>query len=168
MFKLHDTVMYGTTGVCTVESIENKKIGRDTKQYYVLKPKSQCTSTVFIPIDNENLLSKVRKVLSNKEVELIIDSIDSNTSVWVDNDAERRVRFSEIIQSGDRKQCLCLLYTLKRHQRLLSEKGKRLHIADERALKESERLIYDEFSFALGVDAERISEYIKKRFEQIY
>ena len=57
--ELKEKVVYGTTGVCVVDSIEQKKIGRNIKQYYVLKPVAQSTSTVFLPVDNEELLAKL-------------------------------------------------------------------------------------------------------------
>ena len=147
MLKLKEKVMYGTTGVCIVESVEQKKIGREVKDYYVLKPVSQATSTVFLPADNEKLLAKVRNVLTADEVK----EISSLEDIWVENDAERRLKFNEIISSGDRKVCLVLLRTLHHRQAELSTKGKRLHIADERALKEAQRLIHDEFSIALDM-----------------
>ena len=160
MLKLNEKVMYGTTGVCVVQSIEDKRIGRETKRYYVLKPVSQASSTVFLPADNEKLLQKVRNVLSADEVRAMPD-------VWVDNDAERKLRFGEIISSGDRKACLVLLRTLHNRQSELSTKGKRLHIADERALKEAQRLIHDEFSVALNMDIREVEEFIKAELKSV-
>ena len=64
MLKLKDTVFYGTTGVCVVDCVEKKKIGNMKKDYYVLKPVSQSSSTVFIPTDNEKLLLKVTNTSS--------------------------------------------------------------------------------------------------------
>ena len=55
MLELKSTVFYGTTGVCVVERMETKKIGRESKDYYVLKPVAQCSSTVYVPTDNEVL-----------------------------------------------------------------------------------------------------------------
>lgn len=161
MLKLKEKVMYGTTGVCIVESVEQKKIGREIKDYYVLKPVSQATSTVFLPADNEKLLAKVRNVLSAAEVKDIITQVSSEDDVWVENDAERRLKFNEIISSGDRKTCLVLLRTLHHRQTELSGKGKRLHIADERALKEAQRLINDEFSVALEMKSDEIGPFLK-------
>ena len=161
MLKLKEKVMYGTTGVCIVESVEQKKIGREVKDYYVLKPVSQATSTVFLPADNEKLLAKVRNVLTADEVKGIISEISSLEDIWVENDAERRLKFNEIISSGDRKVCLVLLRTLHHRQAELSTKGKRLHIADERVLKEAQRLIHDEFSIALDMKSDEIGPFLK-------
>ena len=160
MLTLNEKVMYGTTGVCVVDSIQDKKIGKETRRYYVLKPVAQSSSTVFVPADNEKLLSKVRRVLSAEEIRTIISALHDEPDIWLDNDAERKIKFGEIISSGDRKACLVLLRTLHNRQDYLSGKGKRLHIADERAMKEAQRLIHDEFSVALQIKPEEVGAFI--------
>lgn len=165
MLKLKEKIVYGTTGVCIVDGVEKKKIGREIKSYYVLKPVSQATSTVYLPADNECLLAKVRKVLSADEVNKLLEHFSSEPDLWVNSDAERRVRFNEIIASGDRKVCLALVKTLLTHQIELSTKGKRLHISDERALKESQRLVCDEFSVALEIDPKSVEAIIRDKLK---
>ncbi len=164
VLKLKEKVTYGTTGVCVVERIEEKKIGRELKSYYVLKPVAQSSATVFLPADNEKLLAKVRKVLSADEVKGMLKGLPSEPDIWVDNDAERKLKFNEIITSGDRKACLVLVRTLHNRQSELSTKGKRLHIADERALKEAQRLVNDEFSVALCMEFQEVEAFIRSEF----
>ncbi len=163
MLKLNEKVMYGTTGVCVVDSVEDKRIGKEIKKYYVLKPVSQTSSTVYIPLDSEKLLSKVRCILSVEEIKSILSSLSDEPDIWTDNDNERREKFSEIISSGDRKACLILVRTLHNRQNFLSGTGKRLHIADERALKEAERLIHDEFSVSLSIKPEEVKAFIQSQ-----
>ncbi len=160
MLNLNDTVVYGTTGVCTVESIEDKKIGKVKRQYYVLKPMAQATSTVFVPADNDELLSKVRTLLSKSEVKEMLSRLSSEPNVWIDDDAERKLKFSQIVSSGNRRECLCMLKTLCNRQKELSEKGKRLHLADERIMREAQRLIFDEFSYVLEMDVNDVQKLI--------
>lgn len=167
VLKLNEKVMYGTTGVCVVQSVEDKRIGKEIKKYYVLKPVSQTSSTVYIPADNEKLLSKVRRVLSVEEIKTMLSSLSDEPDIWTDNDNERREKFSEIITSGDRKACLVLVRTLHNRQSALSGTGKRLHIADERALKEAQRLIQDEFSVVLNIQPCEVGAYIKCETENI-
>lgn len=166
MLVLNEMVMYGTTGVCVVDSIQDKKIGKETKRYYVLKPVAQSSSTVFVPADNEKLLSKARRVISADEVTVIINEMRDEPDIWMDNDAERKLKFGEIISSGDRKACLILLRTLINRQEYLSGSGKRLHIADERALKEAQRLIHDEFSVALNIKPDEVATFIRSKLNE--
>ncbi|MBO5747247.1 MAG: CarD family transcriptional regulator [Clostridia bacterium] len=161
MLKLNEKVMYGTTGVCVVEKIEDKKIGREVKRYYVLKPVTQSSSTVFLPADNEKLLSKARDVLTKKQICGIVEELKLTDDVWVDSDNDRRLKFSEMISSGDCKVCMLLLRSLLNRQTELLEKGKRLHLADERALKETQRLTFDEIAEAFGVSLDEAEAYFK-------
>ena len=165
MLKLKEKIVYGTTGVCVVDGVEKKKIGREVKSYYVLKPVSQSTSTVYLPTDNELLLAKARCVLSADEVKTMLDGFLSEPDMWVSSDAERRVQFNEVIASGDRKACLSLVKTLLTHQTDLSSKGKRLHISDERALKEAQRLVCDEFAVALEIDPKSVEAIIRDKLK---
>lgn len=161
MLKVNDTVLYGTTGVCTVESIESKKIGRVTREYYVLKPIWQSASTVYVPADNKQLLSKVRSIISPKEIEKLLLDLSKKDNIWIDNDVERKRKYGEILLSCDRTSYLLLLRTLYSKQCELSHQGKRLHIADERIMKEIQRLIYDEFAVAMKLTVEEVTKRIK-------
>lgn len=165
MLKLNDTVVYGVTGVCTVESIEEKKFGKLKRKYYVLRPVKQTTSTVFVPADNEQLLSKVRRLLSADEIRTLIRSLANEPDFWIEDEATRRVRFNEVVISGDRRECILMLRALKSHQKRLSEKGKRLHLSDERALKEAQRLIHDEISYTMNIDFDEVGNFIKNELE---
>ncbi len=165
MLKISETVMYGTTGVCMVERTEEKQIGRETKTYYVLKPVASNSSTVFVPTDNEKLLSKVRKLITAEEIDGILEKLSTEPDFWPENEGERKEKYSEIIASGDRKACLVVLRTLYNRQKILSRCGKRLHIADERAMKEARRLICDEFSFALGINADEVGTLLRERIK---
>ncbi len=166
MLNLKEKVVYGTTGVCVVDSIEEKKIGKEVKQYYVLKPVSQATSTVFVPADSEKLLAKVHPILTEEELNACVDSISSEQDVWVENDADRRVFFSEVISSGDRKKCLLMMRSLYNRRLHLSSIGRRLHISDERAFKEVQRLIFDEFSVVLCLKRDEVDSYLKEKLSK--
>ena len=166
MLTLSEKVMYGTTGVCSVERIEEKRIGRTVGKYYVLKPVSQSTSTVYVPYDNEKLLSKVRKVITPDEIKELFRSLSEEPDIWFENDAERRMKYNDIISSGGCKQYLLLIRTLYNRQVMLSNCGKRLHISDERALKEARRLISDEFSYALGTTREQAEKLVEQEFKK--
>ena len=60
-----------------------------------------------------------------------------------------------------------MIRTLRSHQKELAEKGKRLHIADERALKEGQRLIHDEFSYALNIEPEEVGSFISAEMSTV-
>ena len=75
MFQINDTVMYGTHGVCKIEDITMKEFMGSQKEYYVLKPISDFTATLYVPTHNEKLLARMRRILSKQEVYQLIGMI---------------------------------------------------------------------------------------------
>lgn len=161
MLELNETVFYGTTGVCVVDCIEKKKIGKLTKDYYVLKPVSQSSSTVYIPTDNETLLSKVRSIISSDEVKSLIEKTEKD-DIWVEDEAERKEIFGRIVSSGDCSSKLKMMRSIYSKQQELNSKSKRLHLSDERFFKEVSRIVCDEFSYVLNITVKEVEALIYK------
>ena len=55
MFKVDDTILYGTEGVCKVKEITSKKFGDYVNDYYVLEPVYARNSILYVPIKNKKL-----------------------------------------------------------------------------------------------------------------
>ena len=77
MFKVDDIVTYGINGVCKVAAIEEKNLMGMKKDYLVLKPLNGDKSTFYVPVDSENLLSKMKKLLSEDEINELRKLIDN-------------------------------------------------------------------------------------------
>lgn len=166
MLKIGDKVLYGATGVCRVEGLTKREIGRETKEYFVLKPLASERSSVLVPTDNEALLKKARKILSRKEITEIIARVPECEDVWVEDDTARREAFSEIIHGGDRLKLMLMVRSLYRQSLRRSAEGKRLHIADERILSEGERLLHDEFAAVLSIPANEVADFITANIKE--
>ena len=163
LFKIGDTVLYGATGVCKIDSVVKKTVMDEEKGYYLLKPHAQDKCTVFVPVDNAALLAKMRKILSKQEIDEILCTIGEKEDIWEENEVARREKFQEIIHSGDRMQVMLLIRSLYNYQQARLSEGKRLHISDERYFAEAERLLYDEFSAVLGISHDEVLPYIISR-----
>ena len=72
MYSIGEVVLYGSNGVCEITEITTKKIGKDSIEYYVLKPVCSDSSTLFVPTQNEMLVSRMRVVLSSDEIKDIL------------------------------------------------------------------------------------------------
>lgn len=156
MYKIGNTVMYGTTGVCRIEEITECEFGGVKKSYYILKPLFQDGAKMYIPKDNEKLVSKMRKVLSADEVkELIYHQAESDVQ-WIDKDNERKQLYSQVLDKGDRRQMIALIKTVLKHQSEQVSQGKKLHICDENFLTRAQRILYDEFSMVLHIKREDV------------
>lgn len=47
MYSIGEIVLYGSNGVCEITEITTKKIGKDSIEYYVLKPVCSDSSTLL-------------------------------------------------------------------------------------------------------------------------
>lgn len=75
MFQVNDVVVYGLQGVCEIVGIDGQKVNGVIKNYFVLKPQNDKGATFYIPTWNEKAWSKMRKVMTKKDVDALIDSI---------------------------------------------------------------------------------------------
>ena len=134
-------------------------------EYYILKPFYTNNSTVFVPVNNEKLTSKMRHVLTKEEIDQMIAEIPGNPSEWITDERERKERFKDIAGRADTFEMIQLIEALLEHQREVMERGKKLHIADERMLREAEKMICDEFAYVLGISQEEVPAYITSGLE---
>ena len=72
--KVGDRVIYGFQ-VCEIVDIKPQTIGKIKRDYYVLSPIFDAKNTLYLPTDNEKLVAKMRKVLSEEEILGLIKSI---------------------------------------------------------------------------------------------
>ena len=75
MLELNSYVIYGDNGVCLVADKRKEKFAGVIREYYILKPQGNEGSTLFVPTDNEELLSKMRSILTREEILDIIHSL---------------------------------------------------------------------------------------------
>ncbi len=167
MFKINDIVLYGAHSVCKVADITAKELGGESVEYYVLKPVYDTKSTLFVPVHNKVLTSRMRPVLSASEVWDLIKSIPSEKSLWIENDKVRKEKYKEIISEGNRAELVSIIKAIYLHEQELKEKGKKLHIADDNTLKEAEKMLYDEFAYVLEIDREDVLSCITAKIESV-
>lgn len=166
MLKVDDIVTYGINGVCKVVAIEEKNLMEQKKTYLVLKPLNGDKSTYYVPVDNENLLGKMRKLLSEDEINQLIVSMPKEKNLWIDNERERKECYKKIIADGNRSELIGMIKAIHFEKKDREEKGKKLHISDERFLKDAEKILYDEFQYVLKLSECDLMSYIFERIEK--
>jgi CarD family transcriptional regulator len=149
MFQVNDVIVYGTQGVCTIVDIEEKNISGSKKKYFVLKPVNEKGAIVFAPTDNPHVLKKMRKLLSQEEIDRLIDSMPEQDAIWIDNENERKERYRGILAAGDRLELIQMIKSIHSHRKDREAEGKRLHMSDERFFKDAEQILYNEFQYVL-------------------
>lgn len=164
MYKVGDIVVYSATGVCEITEITKREFCKITANYYVLTPLTQKSATVFVPAENPALTKKMHPVFSKEEFLEAFEKAKTTEIVRPQNENERKQRFSEILDSGDRTSLLLAVYDLHRLQKEQIESSRRLHIADEKLLNSAENLLFDEVSYVFGIAPDNVLEFIQSHF----
>ncbi|MDO4943616.1 MAG: CarD family transcriptional regulator [Ruminococcus sp.] len=163
MFETGSVVSYGMAGVCRIDGEMQQRVKGEMKSYIVLKPVYKANSTVYVPKDNEKLMSKIKPVLTGGEAEEIISEMSDDNIKWIASDNERTQLFKEILTDGDMKRVAKMVRSLYLHRQSQYEKGRKLHAADEHFFKDAETLLFDGLAHALGIKPEEVCGYINEK-----
>ena len=166
MFQINDVVVYGSQGVCEIIGIDEKKIDGVIKKYFVLKPKNDKGATFYVPTWNEKAWGKMRKVMTKKDVNALIDSMPGRTPIWIVNENERKEAYKKILASGDQAAIISMVQAIFSHKKEREAEGKRLHMSDEYFMKDAEQILYNEWQYVLNVDKAGLMAYIFERIER--
>ena len=164
-FRKGDFVVYGKNGVCLVEDIKTVNFAGENGTYYILKPNSSGSSTVYVPVANERLVSKMRSTMTKKQIDTMLGSAWNEEVVWNDDKNERLEEFNIILSSGDSRKLLLLVMCLNQKKKEKEEANKRLSATDENIMRTAEELIEEEFAFALGCTQGKVNDYIRKKLK---
>jgi RNA polymerase-interacting CarD/CdnL/TRCF family regulator len=135
----------------------------EEREFYVLRPVANPASTIYVPLDNTTLTSRMMGVLTKSEIDKLITTSNAQSLEWVNDRNDRRAFFHSIISKCDRRELMLLVSCIYEKKTELINNGKKLASSDDEALKFAERLIEDEFSFSLGLACSEVGEYIRGR-----
>ena len=166
MFSVNEKIHYGGSGVCVIQEITTMRFGRSRERYYVLKPVYQNASVIYVPVENQQLVAKMRPVLSREEVDRLIDEMPDIPTAWEEDPQARKTGFDALLRSNQCRDLIILIKTLHAHKERRQADGKTLHVADETFLREAQRLLYDEFAGALELQPAQVQAYIESKLAQ--
>lgn len=160
MFQPGDLIIYGRTGVCRVEAIEEK----DDRQYYCLQALYQ-TCTIHAPVNGKVLM---RPVLSREEADRLIDSIPSVTADPVECRVLRELisHYLDSVNTCDASELLAMTMSIYAKKQQATKNRKKLGTIDERFLREGEALLFGELGVSLGIAPEEVPNYIQARISE--
>lgn len=160
-----ELVVYGTNGICIVDDIQKMAFPMETEEhtYYVLRPVGNKNSTLFVPADREELVSKMRALLTREEIDGVLSETGNAVMEWIENKNERANAFRSIMNDGKTEELLRLLRCIHMRKMALAELGKRLASSDENVLLSAEKLVREEFAFVLRISEGELGEYIQSK-----
>lgn len=165
MHSIGDIFIYGSNGVCKIIDIKKEKFGSEIKTYYILSPFFDKRETIYVPTDNDALVSKMKEILSKEELLEMIKAIPCKESIWNDNINMRKEEFKKIIKSADRDELWSLLKTLHDRRLFLEGSGKSLSVYDERYLKQAQNIIHGEIALVFEIGPDEVEPFIAKTIE---
>lgn len=165
MYQVGQKVVYGIHGVCCIQEIETKTVDRKKIPYFVLEPLDQPGARYYIPTENPAALKKMNPLLSRGELELLLTECRSSDGSWIADENQRKLRYRELISSGDRRALVIMVHTLRLYKQQQVEQGKKFHLCDENFLRDAEKLLCSEFSVVLELSREETAGYLRNYFE---
>lgn len=161
LFNIGDMVVYGSQGVCKIDAIQEKQIGKAVMNYYVLKPVFNENTSVFVPVENATLTSKMQDLLTRSQAKELINEVANIEILKSTDENHKREQYKNIIASGDHKALISLIKTIVAEREKRRVTGKKLNMNDEQVLRKAETLLYSELAVVYGVELSEANNLIK-------
>ena len=163
MLQVGSQVVYGIHGVCRIVDAEIRRVDRKKVEYFVLEPVDQPGTRYYVPTQNQVALSKLRSLLSKDELEALLISEDARKDIWISDENQRKQKYREIINNGDRASLLCMIRCLQQHRENQLAAGRKFHLSDENFLRDAKKILSSEFSLVLGIPQAEVGAYIESK-----
>ena len=168
MYEAGQQVLYGIHGVCTITGIEQMRIGKEKEKYYVLEPLAQPGTKFYVPAENEAAVAKLRPLMSPDALLDLLHSEQVRCYPWIADEGQRKLRFRELITSGDRAQLMGMIGALHRHKLDQLAAGRKFHQSDENFLHDAQKLLNAEFAQVFGLAPGEVNGFILKELENTH
>lgn len=165
MYQPGDLVVFGIHGVCRIQNRQRMQVDGKDAWFLVLEPLTQEGAKILIPEDNPVALEKMTRLMSEAEMEAMLNLPTLREGAWEPNENLRKQLHKELISGKDREGLLRELCTLCRQKRILAAAGKRLRQSDEGFLADARKRICGEISAVKKVSQEEALNYLKEKLQ---
>ncbi len=162
MYSVGDTVMYRNEGACTVVEIREEDFSGVVSKYYLLRPVFRPSATLFVPIDNELLVSRMKPIISEQEAEKAISDSLLVSVDWIENAEERKKLYREAFDSSSRLDLIAAVKMVRKYRDSSDKYSRKPHVFDLQFIRNAERCIEEELNIVLGMKKEDVQEIFDK------
>ena len=166
MLQVGSQVVYGIHGVCNIIDVETRRVDRKNVEYFVLEPNDQPGARFYIPTQNQAALSKLRRLLTKEELEILLASDAAHYDCWINEENQRKQKYRELINGSDRAALISMIRVLHKHRENQLAAGRKFHLCDENFLRDAQKVLCSEFSLILGIPQSQVAEYIEKKIQE--
>lgn len=166
MFEVGEYVVCGNKGVCVVEKITTLDIASVDKgrQYYILKPKYQSGSTVYVPVDSPK--DSLRRVIKREDAQKLIDAIPDTPLLSITNDKLTEQTYRECIKSGNCEEWVKVIKTVWRRKQERLQAGRKVTAVDAKYSHIAEESLYGELAVALELKPDEVEAHIAETIKK--
>lgn len=152
-FSVGDAVTYRAEGVCDVVDIRKECFGArgEGEDYYILVPRNDVSSSIYVPLHNEALTALIRPLLSREGIAALVREICNERMEWLPESRARHTMFREILSRGERRELALLVVTVSERVEQTLAEGKKPGSTETGALSRACHLLRDEFSVAVSL-----------------
>lgn len=155
MYKIGDKIVYPMHGAGIIESIEEKEILGQQRQYYVLRiPIGDMK--VMIPISNVNNIG-LRRVIDEDGVEKVLTILEEKDAYMNNNWNKRYRNHMEKIKSGSIFELAEVVRNLS-----LRDKEKGLSTGEKKMLDNARQILISELVLARDSEEDKIKNLLEK------
>ncbi|MFC4559413.1 CarD family transcriptional regulator [Virgibacillus kekensis] len=161
MFNIGDLIIYSTHGICKIDDICDKTVSGVTRTYYVLHPmEDDHHLTISTPVNDSKVV--MLELIHKEEASTILDSFQYPGIEWNDNPNERFRKYSDIVNSGNRKEIASVINTLMRRKTEAELQEKKLYERDHKLLNTIKNILFKELAISMNTTFEDVNENVFK------
>lgn len=167
MYKVGDLILYGNNGVCRIADITTRSFSETDQEqlYYIIKPLYQ-DCMISTPVNAVRVF--MRPIITKDEAERLIDKIPSVCAKEYHSPVLRQLteHYEASLQSHDCEDLIELTMSLYMKKQTAEQQKRKFGAVDERFMKRAEDLLFGELAAALGIEKDKVPEYIAERLEE--
>lgn len=150
-FSIGEAVIYRAEGVCDIVDIRKECFASNAsgEDYYILSPRNDVNSSIYIPVHNEALTALMRPILNREEIVSMVRDLCDERMEWPVESRVRNTVFREILARGDRRELIVLILTVHERVAEMLAAGKKVGSTESSALARACKLLRDEFSLSI-------------------
>jgi len=158
-FKIGETLVEPTVGICQLEGIRRIKMDQVEENYYIFKAQN---ARVLVPRSQINKRG-IRKPMTKDDVKKIFAFLKIPVSPTRSDARIQYMSYRNVMKSGDPQKITKLLRDLYTLDQLDELKGKEREIMDQ-----ARRFLCDEIAYVRGVSKTSIMERINESLRTMY
>ena len=116
--------------------------------------------TLILAMQEQTALLSAQVEQLNQSMESLIEQIPDMEIDWISDEKTRQRTLTQDVKSGSHEVLLGIITTLYRKREEISGSGRKFHSSDEHILNEAEKQVHREFGYVLGMDPEKVPDYI--------